>query len=37
MQKIKLFHQFIHEILQILEFQDLKGHNHFWPPPPKNY
>ena len=31
MQKISPIHQFILEIEQILESQDLKGHNHIWP------
>ena len=37
MKKISSFHQFILEIQQILESQDLKGHTHFWPTQSKNY
>ena len=31
MQKISPIHQFILEVNQILESQDLKGHSHIWP------
>ena len=32
--QISSFHELVLVIQQILEFQDLKGHTHFWPPPP---
>ena len=37
MQKISSFHQFILEILPILESRDQTGHTHFWPCLLKNF
>ena len=34
-KNISSIHRFILEIQQILESQNLKGHLHFWPHPPK--
>ena len=36
-KKISSFHQFVLEIQEILEPEDLKGHAHFLPLPSKNY
>ena len=33
--QISSFHKLVLVIQQISEFHDLKGHTHFWPPPPK--